>query len=60
MNPWDATYVECVHNQDLAACLLKYGWMLIEGSFPHSFFLMKNWDNFFEIPGLTRKKFDLQ
>jgi hypothetical protein len=60
MNPWDATYVECVHNQDLAVFLMKSGWMMVEGSFPQSFFLMKDWNNFFEVPGLTRKKFDLQ
>lgn len=65
MNPWDATYVECVHNKDLDTFLVKSGWMMVENpSFgidgPQSFFLMKDWNNFFEVPGLTRKKFDLQ
>jgi hypothetical protein len=63
MNPWDATYVECVHNQDLAVFLLKSGWMMVDPSLTvgaNSFFLMKNWDDFFPIPGLTKKSFDLQ
>lgn len=62
MNPWDATYVECVHNQDLAVFLLKSGWMMVEPSTmgANSFFLMKNWDDFFMIPGLTKKNFGLQ
>ena len=64
MNPWDATYVECVHNKDLAVFLLKSGWMMVEpnvGAYlSNSFFLMKNWDDFFSIPGLTKKSFDLQ
>lgn len=63
MNSWDATYVECVHNQDLAVFLLKSGWMMVEPSLvvgANSFFLMKNWDDFFPIPGLTKKNFDLQ
>ena len=63
MNPWDATYVECVHNQDLAVFLLKSGWMMVDPTLTvgaNSFFLMKNWDDFFTIPGLTKKSFDLQ
>lgn len=62
MNPWDATYVECVHNQDLAVFLLKSGWMMVDPSLTvgaNSFFLMKNWDDFFTIPGLTKRNFDL-
>ena len=26
LNPWEATYVECVHNQILAQSLLRNGW----------------------------------
>jgi len=60
MNPWDATFVECVHNQDLALFLMKSGWMMVEASIPQSFFMMKNWDNFFDLPGLTQKRYGLQ
>lgn len=63
INPWNATYVECVHNPELAVFLLKSGWMMVEPSLTvgaNSYFLMKKWEDFLPISGLTRKSFDLQ
>src|SRR5215831_2044609 len=40
MNPWDATFVECVNNERLAAFLLRNGFRRYEGD-PHSFYLKK-------------------
>ncbi len=48
MNPWDGTFVECVHNSRLAS------WLLRNGFAPHngveSFFLPKNPENWNERP----------
>jgi len=48
MNPWDATFVECVHNQDLAISLLKHGWMQSPGVAMESFFLPKDIDKYYD------------
>lgn len=58
INPWEATYVECVNNTNLAAFLLKSGWMMAQNS-PDSFFMMKDWEKFFD-EDLTRRKFRLK
>lgn len=57
INPWEATYMECVNNTDLAAFLVKNGWMMAPNS-PDCFFLIKDWEKFFD-EDLTRKRFGL-
>lgn len=41
MNPWDATYVECVHNPALAAFLLKRFWLPMGMEGAESFYMVK-------------------
>jgi hypothetical protein len=40
MNPWDCTFVECVHNEHLASWLLRSGFTPTEAM--ESFYLPKN------------------
>jgi hypothetical protein len=47
MHPWDATYVECVHNPDLAVFLVRYGFMPHPQS-PSSFYLPKDPSKWYE------------
>ena len=42
LNPWEATFVECVHNPILAAWLGRNGWQVAPGLIPESFFLLTN------------------
>lgn len=44
MNPWDATFVECVHNPILITHLAKLGWYIQQ----ESFFMPKDTQKFFE------------
>lgn len=46
MNPWDCTYVECVHNPILASWLLKNGFLPTPTM--ESFYLPKNWEKWNE------------
>jgi GNAT superfamily N-acetyltransferase len=45
INPWKATYVECVHNRDLALFLLRNGYVCAPGVSMESFFLLKENEN---------------
>lgn len=41
-NPWDATYVECVHNQRLAKWLERHGFHKEPDSQPGNYYLWKH------------------
>lgn len=55
MNPWDATFVECVHNPELAASLMRQGWMNAPGVVMESFFLPKDMDKYYNQLFLRQK-----
>ena len=52
INPWEATYVECVHNPLLASMLMRRGWIgvttsdLSVGFGTESYFLPKDMDKY--------------
>lgn len=56
MNPWEATYVECVHNPILATSLIRHGWMPVPLS-SESFFMPKDIQKYFEQQRLKQKFF---
>lgn len=53
MNPWEATFVECVHNPELAASLMRQGWINAQGG--ESFFLPKDMDKYYNQMFLKQK-----
>lgn len=55
MNPWEATFVECVHNPELAASLMKHGWMVAPGVAMESFFLPKDIGKYYDQMFLKQK-----
>lgn len=58
LNPWEATYVECVHNPHLAESLLRHGWMPVSqpGLYsPESFFMPKDVAKYYEEQYLRDK-----
>ena len=44
LNPWDATYVECVQTNRLAAWLLRNGWLPADNTGSLSFYLLRKND----------------
>jgi hypothetical protein len=53
LNPWDATYVECVQNERLASWLFRNGWSVVEqGGIPESFYLLKKPEQEYELSGM--------
>lgn len=54
LNPWEATYVECVHNPILASLLMRHGWIGVTTSdpftamAPESYFLPKDMEKYNE------------
>lgn len=58
MNPWDATFIECVHNPRLAASLIRHGWINVPSNMPgriESFFLPKDIDKYYNQLLLKQK-----
>lgn len=56
MNPWEATFIECVLEPRLAASLLKHGWMNAPGVMGESYFMPKDFDKYYNTL-YTQQKF---
>lgn len=52
LNPWDATYVECVLNPNLAAFLIKNGWIASKTD-PDCYYMPKNWDQYWNTTNIV-------
>lgn len=55
IHPWEATFVECVHNPDLASSLIKHGWMAAPGVAGESYFLPKDMGKYYDQMFLQQK-----
>lgn len=54
LNPWEATFIELVHNPILFASLMKRGWLPVPNS-PKSFFLPKDMKKYYDQQYLQQK-----
>jgi len=57
MNPWDATYVENVHNPIIQVSLIKHGWLPVPGVWPESFFMPKDTAKYYDQQYMKQKYF---
>ena len=58
LNPWEATFIELVHNPDLFASLMRHGWLPVPTTITQaakSFFMPKDTKKYYDQQYLKQK-----